>query len=140
MVDEIKRIIKDSEILKYASQCLERPAAVILTCVQGGRYEVATEEQGRPTRTRDSHGRRAHFVRGMRPRQPSPRRVTKHVILVLDCKDRLSGGRQRIGGSRRSAGILLSCTRLEGSGLLVNLSALQGMCKHVCLSRLCPSC
>ena len=35
--------------------------------MQGGRFEMAAEEQGWPTRIGDSIGQRTHFFRGISP-------------------------------------------------------------------------
>lgn len=55
LVAEIKRIVKDSEILKYVSSydTLEELSANL---IQGGRHQMAPEEQGRPSGARDPVG------------------------------------------------------------------------------------
>lgn len=52
MIQEVKRIIKDSEILKYAIRGgISRATANRAT--QGGRFKMAAEEQGWTARTGD---------------------------------------------------------------------------------------
>ena len=62
VVDEIRRIVKSSEIMKYRPQNL--PAQPELTMVQGRRLQVATEKQRRATRAGDKDRERSYFVRG----------------------------------------------------------------------------
>jgi hypothetical protein len=80
MIQEIKRIIKQSEIMKYVfapfpSQeyplgSQKRWRNLQLTSNQGRRHEVAAEEQGRPARTGDQIGKRAHLIRGLKNSRP----------------------------------------------------------------------
>lgn len=56
MIDEIKRIIKDSEIVKYVVALPCPRVRIRSNALQGRRHQMAAEEQGRPTGTGNSDG------------------------------------------------------------------------------------
>jgi hypothetical protein len=63
LLAEIKRIVKESEILKYDSPTTARHD-LFAYCHQGRRYQVAAEEQGRSSRAGDPDRQRPHLIRG----------------------------------------------------------------------------
>lgn len=67
LIAEIKRIIKDSEIMKYTgpSKVLE---FALLMFKQGGRHQVAREKQGWTPGAGDTTGERTHLFRGLHSR------------------------------------------------------------------------
>jgi len=104
---------------------------------QGGRYQMAPEEQRRQAGTRDSIGERTHFLRGMAPvRLHWPPKLVPLFSATeiwqavanahLDRQNWLSSRRQRVRGPGGSQSILLPRAGSQGVGLLLDLAALQG--------------
>lgn len=67
VIDEIKRIIKSSEIMKCVSTILYEAGSSPTNTCKGGRWEMAHEEQRWKTRVGDSIRERAHIIRGTIP-------------------------------------------------------------------------
>ena len=68
VIEEIRRVIKSSEIMKCASPLPVSSAPA--NPAQGGRQEVAAEEQGRQAGARDPVRQRARVLRGRFPLAP----------------------------------------------------------------------
>jgi hypothetical protein len=63
LLAEIKRIVKESEILKYGVYAVVRDGLNAYHH-QRGRHQMAAEEQGRTSRTGDPDRQRPHLIRG----------------------------------------------------------------------------
>ena len=61
MIEEIKRIIKQSEILKYEVGFVTFQKLDADTQSQGGRLKMATKKQGRSPRAGNPTGQRTHL-------------------------------------------------------------------------------
>ena len=65
LISEIKKIIKDSEIVKFVGIWSSTFAPASWHESKGGRHQMASEKQGWSTGTRDQNGKWAHLVWGM---------------------------------------------------------------------------
>lgn len=64
LIAEIKRIIKESEIMKYSGHSKVLQFARLMFN-QGGRHQVAREKQGWAPGARNTTGERTHLFRGL---------------------------------------------------------------------------
>ena len=105
MISEIKRIIKDSEIMKEDDSKWPqknkdgRQELEIRLGNEQISFEVRTEKFKPPASTADD---------------------------CIDCQNRVAGRRDRVGRSRRAPRFLLSCARSQGTCLLAYILTFQG--------------
>lgn len=123
LVAEIKRIVKESEILKYVRWSDHTSKSLIQTREDDTKWPQKNKDgrQELEIRLGSEHISFEVF------RRPA---LQREVLMSTDCQNWLFARCTGLVRPRRSPRVLLPCSRPEGSRLLINFAALQGRAFH----------